>query len=373
MTSYDPTGGHAGTVRFFNPGPVWVRPDVAQAQLVAMVSHRSKDFVALHRRVLSRLPDLFRAPGGHTFTVTGSATAAMEGSLRSLFGLGPGRILFATNGAFSERYAKVADSCGLVAERLDFGWGHAVDAARVAERLAAERFDAVALVHNETSTGTLSPLAEIARAAREAAPDTLILADCVTSLAGAPVEFDAWGLDVAFAGSQKALALPPGLAVVAISDRALERARGVDHRGTYLDFVELAQWAEEKEMTPATPALPLLAALATKLEQIGEETLEGRWARHRRLRDATLAALLPAGFTLYPAAENASPTVTCLHPPEGLAAPELKRRLEAQGFTPGSGYGKLKETTFRVGHMGDVDDQSLAHFLDACRDAAAER
>lgn len=374
MTSYDPTGGHAGSLTFYNPGPVWVRPDVLQAQVLPMMSHRSKQFVALYAPLLEALPRLFRSKDGIAFTMTGSATSAMEGALRSLFGndsANPGgKILYLTAGAFAERWHQIAGMCGVETVAIDFGWGKAVDPQAVKEALAKETFAAVALVHNETSTGTIHPLAEVARLAREMQPEALVMADCVTSLAGAPVLFDEWGLDLAFAGSQKAMALPPGMAVVCLSKRAHARAKATKTRGSYLDFVDLIEFAASKQMTPATPALTLLAAMALKLRQIEEETLEARWDRHARQRDLCRSVLEPAGFTFIPAKEACSPTVSAIRPPAGLSGTEFTDRLKKKGWTPGAGYGKFKESSFRIGHMGDGDDASLAKFLDACVEAA---
>lgn len=372
--SYDPTGGNAGTINFYNPGPVWVRPDVLQAQVLPMMSHRSKAFVALYAPLLEALPRLFRSKEGIAFTMTGSATSAMEGALRSFFGNSSenpgGKVLYLTAGAFAERWFQIAKLCGVDAEQIDFGWGKAVDPQGVKEALGKTKYAAVAMVHNETSTGTIHPLAEVAKLVHEMQPEAFVMADCVTSLAGAPVLFDEWGLDLAFAGSQKAMALPPGMAVACISKRAHERAKATKIRGSYLDFVDLIEFAQAKQMTPATPALTLLAAMALKLRQIEEEGLENRWARHARQRDLSMSMLEPAGFEFIPAKSACSPTVSAIKPPKGLSGTEFTDRLKKKGWTPGAGYGKFKETSFRIGHMGDGDDESLRKFLVACLDAA---
>ncbi len=366
--SHDTTGGHAGKITFFNPGPVWVRPDVLQAQVLPMMSHRSKAFVELYKPILEKLPWLFQTKEGLAFTMTGSATSAMEGALRSLFGNHSdnpgGKVLYLTAGSFAERWHQIAGMCGVDTEQIAFDWGTAVDPQRVREALAKTKFAAVAMVHNETSTGTIHPLAEVAKLVHEMQPDALMMADCVTSLAGAPVMFDDWGLDVAFAGSQKAMALPPGMAVVAISKRAHERAKATKSRGSYLDFVDLIEFAASKQMTPATPALTLLNAMGLKLRQMEEETLESRWARHARQRDLCQSMLEPAGFKWVPKKEACSPTVSCVAPPAGISGTEFVDRMKKKGFTPGSGYGKLKESTFRIGHMGDVDDDSVKIFCE---------
>ncbi len=363
--AFDPTGGQAGHVRFFLPGPVWVRDAVRQAMAREMIGHRGKAFSDLYGRILPRLREVFRTPG-FVFTATSAATGLWEAALANLQ---PSRVLAIVSGAFSERWAAGASDLGLVADRLEFPWGEPVDPDQVGRALQGNRYDAVTVVHSETSTGALNDLAAIARAVREGS-SAYLLADVVTSLAGSPVETEAWGLDFALTGSQKALALPPGLALAAVSDRYRKAARKRTH-AHYVRLPEIESFAEENQ-TPSTPSVPHLFALDVQLDHILAETLEGRWARHEAMRRRVEAWARDRGFAFAPPEGARSWTVSCLRPPEGFVAEEIVAKVKERGFTIGGGYGKWKASAFRIGHMGDVDLASLERLLEALDACAAE-
>jgi aspartate aminotransferase-like enzyme len=211
--------------------------------------------------------------------------------------------------------------------------------------------EAVAFVQNETSTGAFSDVPAIAHAVHKSHPDAMVFVDCVSSLAGAPFEFDNWGIDVAIASSQKCLALPPGLALVAMSNRFLERASSVPHRGYYLDLIRAHEdW--QKHQTPATPAVNLFFALDEQLKAIEVETLAARHARHREMADMVDAWAQDRGFRNFVKAEHRSPTTAC-RVFEGTEVGAFVRGLRFCGHEISDGYGKLKSNTFRIGHMGD--------------------
>jgi len=277
------------------------------------------------------------------------------------------RVLSLVNGAFSERFLHIARACGLEthALRVPFGAVHTPEI--VADALKEREYDAVTVVHSETSTGALNPIAELARVVH-AAGDVVLLVDSVTGIAGAPVETDAWELDFVLTGSQKALALPPGLAFAAARERVLERAASAPGRGIYFDLVEFDRYLA-KHQTPNTPALSLFYALAAQLERIREETIEARWARHEAMarrcwswveemhaRGTPLSVLAPEGFR--------SPTVTCIRLPEGTTGPAVTKALAARGYTIAPGYGDLKDATIRIGHMGDHTVSELDALLE---------
>ena len=348
----------AGTIRFFLPGPVWVRPEVLAAMSKPMIGHRGKSYADLQERIEKRIPSVF-ATKNFVLLATSSATGLMEAGLQNA---APERVLSVTVGAFSERWNKIARDNGFEADALSFEWGEPADPDRIRQALKAKRYGAVTVVHNETSTGVISPLGEIARAVRENS-DAFLLVDAVTSLAGAPVETDAWGIDLVLAGSQKALALPPGLAVGAVSERLLERSRSAGIRSHYFKFAEYAEFSK-KHHTPTTPSLPHLYALDVQLGFFEKETLPARYARHEALRSRVARWAGERGCTFFPSQEGVrSPTVSCLRPPAGHDAEKLKAALSARGWTIGGGYGKLKSETFRIGHMGDVDLDSLEALL----------
>jgi aspartate aminotransferase-like enzyme len=358
-------------IRFFLPGPSYVLDEVRRAMTAPVVGHRSPAFRALYARVAERLPAVFRtaADGVDAMVATGSATLVMESALVSTVPPA-GAVLNLTCGAFSERWHAIARALGRAADRVSVPWGEAIDPDLVRRALERGRYRAVTVVHNETSTGVINPLAEIARTIREQS-DALVLVDAVSSLAGAPVETDAWGLDLVLTGSQKALAAPPGLAPFALSERAAARAEAVPHRGFYTDLLRYRTKHREGG-TITTPAVSLFFALDRQLDRILAEGLEARWDRHRRLRDRTLAWAAERGFTPAAAAGFRSPTVTCLEPPPGVDARELVRLLAARGFTVGGGYGEWKGSTFRIGHMGEVGDDDLEALLGALDDVLDE-
>ncbi|HEY3202892.1 MAG TPA: alanine--glyoxylate aminotransferase family protein [Thermoanaerobaculia bacterium] len=365
MSSFDSTGGRPGEVRFFLPGPVWVRDAVRQAMAHEAIGHRGKVFSDLYSRILPRLKRVFRTEG-FVFTATSAATGLWEASLANLV---PERVLAIVSGAFSERWAACSRDLGLSVDLLETPWGVPVDPASVGDALAKARYEAVTVVHSETSTGTLNDLPAIARVVREKS-EAFLLADVVTSLAGSPVEPDRWGLDFALSGSQKALALPPGLGVAFASERYRARARQRS-RSHYLRLSEAETFAE-KHQTPYTPSTPHLFALDVQLDHILVETLEGRWARHEAMRRRVETWARERGHTYVPPEGSRSWTVSCVRPAAGVAAEMLVAKAKERGFTIGSGYGQWKSSTFRIGHMGDVDLASLDNLLAALDESARE-
>ncbi len=350
--------------RYFVPGPAWVAPEVLAAMVRPVAPHRSPAIRGLWRSSGERLQRVFRT-GRPVLVATSSATLVLEAALVSL---GPERLLSVTNGAFSERWLAIARSRGLAPERYEVPWGRAVDPEGLAKAVDRTQPEVVTLVHCETSTGVLNPVAELARVVRERS-DALVLVDCVSSLAGAPVETEAWGLDLAVTASQKALALPPGLALFSASERFEKRAEAQPVRGFYTDVLRYRD--KHRDDGPiSTPALPQLYALDHQLDRILDEGLERRWRRHRTMLEATRAWAGGAGFEYASDPAVASPTVSCLVPPPELDLDEWLARVSAAGFTVARGYGRFQEGTFRIGHMGDVGIEDLNRLLAALTEAA---
>jgi aspartate aminotransferase-like enzyme len=344
--------------KFFVPGPTWVRPELLAELTRPMMGHRSPEFRELFHSIRMDLRALF-ATAGDTFVVTASGTGVMQAALENCVAR---RVLVTTCGAFSERWFAIAQSLGYEVDRLDAGWGHAVAPEALADHLASRRtqYDAVTITHNETSTGVTNDVAALAAVVREESPDTLVLCDAVSSLAGIPVAFDDWQLDVCLASVQKGVALPPGITVAAVSPAALERAKKHPYRGTYFDFLSYKEKADG-DSVPSTPSIPHIYALAAQLHHIlREETLPVRFARHREMRDLTIARTATFAKVAGDRA-HASATVTALAP---VKSPELIRtEMKKRGYTLGGGYGEWKDTTFRIGHMGDIPVASLAAML----------
>ena len=369
MTDDATTRGDAvregGFGRFFLPGPTEVRPAVLAAQNRALIGHRGEPINVLMREIQPGLREVF-GTARPVLVSTSSATGLMEAAVRNGART---RVLSLVNGAFSGRFARIARACGLEVDVLEVPWGGVHDPDAVRARLSTGQYDAVTLVHSETSTGALNPVGALARAVREF-PDTLVLVDAVTSAGGAPVRADDRGLDFVLSGSQKAMALPPGLAFGVASERMMERSARAVRKGVYFDLVAFYD-ALAKSQTPNTPAVTLLYSLAEQLRHIAAEGVEGRWARHaamarrcaewagatRERTGAELSVLAPEGFR--------SPTVTCLLLPPGRTGPEVVGAMKRRGFVIGAGYGRLKARSVRIGHMGDHTVEELDRVLEA--------
>ena len=352
--------------RFFVPGPTWVRPAVLKAMTQPMIGHRSPEFREIFARIRVDLRTLFNTTGD-VFVVTSSGTGVMQAALENCVAR---RVLVTTCGAFSERWFSIAQSLGLEVDRLDSGWGNTIDAAALATHLSSRRaqYDAVTLTHNETSTGITNDIATLAEVVRTESPDTLGLVDAVSSLAGIPVNVDDWKLDLCLASVQKGIALPPGITVAAISPAALERARKHPYRGTYFDFLEYKKKADE-DSVPSTPSIPHIYGLELQLDHIiRNETLPKRFERHRQMRDITIARTARYA-TVAGNRQFASPTVTALRPAK--SADTIRSAMKKRGYTLGGGYGEWKDTTFRIGHMGDITLESLEAMLDVLDEVAS--
>jgi predicted phosphoserine aminotransferase len=347
----------------FIPGPTEVDEELRQIMAMPLLGHRNPKFVAVVQDVCRKLRGLYLTAQPAAFE-TCAATALMEAGVRNLVPRG-GRTLHLVCGAFSERWHKIAGLCGRDAEALTVPLGQAPDPAALRARLRqGPAVQAVAITHNETATGVLAPLRELAATVHEHAPEALVLVDVVTSVGGAELRFDDWGLDFAFAGTQKCLALPPGLCTYAVSRRALERAATIDERGFLLDLPRAIGDTNDGK-TLATPCVPLVYALQRQLDRLAAEGLPQRWARHLAMRDATLA--WAQGKGMRPFVDDAaarSPTVSCIDA-KGADVDALAKRALAAGFQIDKGYGDLKGKAFRIGHMGDHAPARLAALLAA--------
>jgi aspartate aminotransferase-like enzyme len=352
--------------KFFVPGPTWVRPEILSEMTRPMVAHRSAAFQEVALGIIADLKQLFRT-GQHAYVATCSGTGLLEAALINCV---PRRVLVTTCGAFSERWMNIAERLGLEVDQLEHTWGEPVDPERLANHFAGRRFhyDAVTITHNETSTGVLNDLQTLTSVIQAESRDTLILVDAVSSLAAAPVLFDDWGIDVCVASVQKGMALPPGIAVFAASERALEAARKKPYRGVYFDFLELEKNVAAGSV-PFTPSIPHYYALARQLDHIlRQEGLEHRWARHLAMRDRTLERTA-AFATLMAQPSHASVSVSALRPTQKQPAAILSAMKE-RGYTLGSGYGAWKESGFRIGHMGDITIEALDQMLDVLAEVA---
>src|SRR4051812_24923014 len=265
-------------MKLFIPGPVQVSEKTFTAFRQPMMGHRSGDFKKLYASIHPRLQELFGTKQP-VFLSTSSAWGVMEGSVRNL--VGTGKVLNCMCGAFSDKWLDVSKRCGKQAEALQVEWGQPIRGEQIRAKLKEGGFEAVTVIHNETSTGVMSPIREIAEAVREF-PDVLLIVDSVSSFSTVPIPMDELGLDVLLTGSQKALAMPPGLALFSASERAFTRAETVKGRGYYFDFLEFRK-NQAEDMTPSTPSISHIYALESKLDDIFTEGVANRHARHAEL------------------------------------------------------------------------------------------
>jgi aspartate aminotransferase-like enzyme len=353
--------------KLFIPGPIAVSDKTLRAMAQPMIGHRSTDFVALYQSIQPELQALMYT-NDPVYLSTSSAWGSMEGTLRNVV---QKKVLNCMNGAFSDKWNDVALRDDKAATALKFEWGQPVDPAAVRAELAKGGYDAITLIHNETSCGCMSDLAAIMAVVREF-PDVISIVDTVSSFSAMPIKKDELGIDVLITGTQKALALPPGLSLISVSKRALDRAAQTPGRGYYFDFVEF-QKNHENGMTPSTPVIPLIYALKSKLEDIKAEGVENRYARHLRLNKTVRDHVLAKGFKMFPKDGYGSVTLNCFANNLGYDLAALNKILKSKhGLVIDGGYGKLKGKTFRISNMGDETDETIAAMLKSFDAALAE-
>ncbi len=351
-------------VKLYIPGPVEVSQSTFDAMTHPMIGHRSKEFQELYGSIQPGLQALF-ATSQPVFLSTSSAWGVMEGAIRNLVSK---KVLCCCSGAFSDKWVEVARSCGKEAEALQYDWGTPVDPADIQNKLSTGDFDAVTLIHNETSTGVLNPLSEIAAVVNDH-PGVMFIVDTVSSFSATPTLMDELGIDVLLAGSQKALALPPGLALFAVSEAAFKRAETVEGRGYYFDFLEFRA-NQEKDMTPSTPAISLIYALRAKLAEISEEGLENRYKRHADLNAAVHRWVESRDFEFFAPEGYRSPTLTCVRNNLKIDVARLVSVLrDRHVIAIDGGYGKIKGETFRISNMGNETEASISALLAAINDS----
>lgn len=342
------------------PGPVEVRPEILDAQAEWMIGHRSTAFADLYARLQGKLKQAFLTDS-RVIVMGSSGTGLWEGASRNCIRDGK-KALHLVGGAFSERWADVSEMNGKEVDRVTVEWGQAHTPEMVAEALQKASYDAVCVVHNETSTGVTNPIKDIAAVVRQNNDDTLVLVDSVSGFLGAELRVDEWGIDFALTSSQKAFGLPPGIAFAACSDRVLERAAQVKNRGYYFDFLEIEK-SGLKNNTPSTPPIALMYAADMQLDAILSEGLDNRWARHTQLRDMTHTWTHSRGLGLFAQEGYRSPTVTAVANTKNFSVDDMAKFMGGKGYSMDKGYGKIKGKTFRIAHMADMQPSILEDIL----------
>jgi aspartate aminotransferase-like enzyme len=348
--------------KLFIPGPVEVSPRTLAAFSLPMIGHRGEAFKDLYRAIHPQLQTLFGTTQP-VFLSTSSAWGIMEGAIRNVVGRG---VLNCMCGAFSDKWLDVSRRCGKEAEPLQVDWGRHIDHKAIDRQLATGKFDAITLIHNETSTGVMNPIDEICCVLAKY-PDVVLIVDAVSSFSAMKIDMDALGIDVLLTGSQKALALPPGFSLFAVSEKARARATNSKDRGYYFDFLEFHKQQSEW-MTPSTPSIGHINALRSKLEEIFAEGVENRFARHEHTNALVHQWVKRHGFGFFAEEGFRSRTLTCVKNTRAVDVPKLARDLrEKHHLVIDPGYGKIKGQTFRLSNMGDETEETVLHLL-SCLD-----
>jgi aspartate aminotransferase-like enzyme len=324
------------------------------------LGHRGKEYAQLHAETTVCLKKILFT-SQNVFLSTSSASGIWEAAIRNC--VAPDETVLVTCcGAFSDKWATVAKSCGRNVEELKVDWGKPVLPEMIDEKLATGKYAAITIIYNETSTGLTNPVYEISEMMKQKYPEILVFVDAVSAMVALPMHFDELGWDVAFASVQKAFAIPPGLAVAAVSNRALEKSKGVANRGYYFDF-QLWAKANEKNQTLVTPNIPHIMALNYQCEKLLAEGMENVWERHKRMGDF-VRTWAKEKFALFCEEKYASNTLTAIKNTRRINVAELINTLQEKHNTIfGNGYGKLKEETFRIAHMGDITLDDLKELL----------
>jgi aspartate aminotransferase-like enzyme len=333
------------------PGPTSLPPSVREAGGRQMINHRGPEFKELLGRLQAGMKPYFGTTGDIAI-LSCAGTGGLEAAVVNV--LSPGdRVLAVSIGAFGDRFAKIAEAYGANVDRVAAEWGWAAAPDEVRERLGMGDYKAVLLTHNETSTGVMNPIPELAAAIREVAPDALILVDTVSSLGAVPFDMDGWGIDVVATASQKAWMAAPGLAMVAASERAWRAMEAAKMPRFYLDLRRHIDAMATGE-TPWTPAIAVAFQVDEGIQLMNEEGQAAVFARHLACAAATQAGIEALGFELFAEPSHRSKTVTAAVIPDGLDWKAFNGEIRTRQLVLAGGQGKLTGKVFRVGHLGSV-------------------
>jgi aspartate aminotransferase-like enzyme len=335
--------------KLFIPGPTEVHPDVLAAMSTPMIGHRGSEYSELQKRLTEKIQALAGTKNPVLFSAS-SGTGLMEGAVRCSTAR---RAIVFSVGAFGNRWKELADGNAVPADKHEVEWGTGITPEMVEERLATGKYDCATMTHSETSTGVMNDLEALAPVFKRH-PEVVWCVDCVSSFAGDRIDVDRLGIDIMVTSSQKCLALPPGLSLCTFSPKAEERAKAVPHRGYYFDLLQLLSFVRDKNFQyPSTMTIPHLFALDRQLERIAKEGFDARVRRHRDMA-ARVQGWAKRHFALFPQERWASTTVTCIRNTRGVSVSDLNKELAKRNLYLSNGYGKLKDQTFRIAHMGDL-------------------
>ena len=349
--------------KLFTAGPVACFPEVLEIMKVQMFSHRAKEYKIIHKDTLSRLKEFLDASNSEVILFPSSGTGVMEASIRNAVSPG-GKVIVTIIGAFGKRYAQVVEKNGRKAIKFEVAPGKAVDPSELDAIIKNNKdAEAVTITYNETSTGVLNPLAELAKVAKE--HDKLVFVDAVSAMGGADIQFENWNLDIVFGSSQKAFGVPPGLAIGVVSDRVFEIAEKMENRGWYFDLPLYKKFNKEKDGTPSTPPMPQIFGLNIILRIIESMGGKEKWLEMYQKRSKMIhESLQEMGLRMLAEPGRESPTITAVLTPEGIKGIEVYEAMRDRGFELAKGYGEgIKEKTFRIGNMGYMTFEDIQDML----------
>jgi len=348
-------------MKLFTVGPVACYPEVLEEMKQQMFSHRSEEYKRLHGETV-KLLQRFLETENQVFLFSSTGTGFMEASVRNCV---KQKMLCCVNGSFGKRFRDVATANGKIVETIEPPLGEPITPELLDDKLSkCPDVEAVAMTHNETSTGMINPLDELVDVVKK--HGKLLFVDAVSSMGGTEIKADEWNLDVCFGSSQKCFGVPPGLGVGSVSEAALERSEAAESKGWYFDFKLWERYQRDRGGTPMTSVIPQIAGLNRILKLVDgwggkEKYFELYKERNRRIREG----IQNLGLTLFPKEAYESPTVTCINAPNNISGPEIYQQMREKGFELAKGYGSIKEITFRIGNMGYIELEDIELMLEA--------
>lgn len=349
--------------KLFIPGPVEVSEDILLKMATPMIGHRSKDASVLQKSISDKLKIVFNTKE-EILLSTSSGSGLMEGAVRSCT---KKRAAIFSIGAFGKKWFEIAKCNGVPADLYEFEWGEVLKPEFVDEILKTGKYDLIAITHNETSTGIMNPVEDIAKVVNKY-KDIAWCLDTVSSMAGTRIDVDKLGVDICITSSQKAIGLPPGIAVCSFSSKAIERAKTVENRGFYFDLLKLHEDIIKRNYQyPSTPSISHMYALDYALDKMLEEGMENRFKRHIEMAEY-VRAWAEKYFDIFGDKNHLSNTVTVIKNTREISIADLNKALGERGFTLANGYGKIKDKTFRIAHMGDCSLQDIKELIENIND-----
>ena len=354
-------------LKLFTAGPVVCFPEVLEVMKLQMLSHRSAEYRELHRDTVKRLADFLEARKATVLLIPSSGTGFMEASIRNAV-TPKKKVLVTIIGEFGHRYKEAVERNGRIPVVLEKPLGKPVLPEELDDTLKKNPdVEAVTITYNETSTGVLNPLKELAKVAKER--DKLVFVDAVSAMGAAEIKVDEWGLDLVFSSSQKAFGVPPGLAMAAVSEEVFERAKKIPDRGLYFDLLEIREVLLEQWSTPTTPPIPQVAGLNAVLRIVEKMGGKEAWLRmYAERAEKIRRGVLELGLQLFAEPGYYSPTITVIYNPSGVKGPVIYEEMRKRGIEIARGYGKVKDITFRIGHMGYITDEDIKLLFDTLRE-----